>query len=61
MSRKELAEEEAMKWLATKYGTIRPDDAFVAGWLEADKNPPKAECPDENAMNKLNEFAKELK
>ena len=39
MTRKEQAEEEAMKWLATKYGTIRPDDAFVAGWLAADQIP----------------------
>lgn len=39
MDREEEAGEAALKWTATQYHKIHPEDAFVEGVKWADKNP----------------------
>lgn len=56
MTRKELAEEEAMKFLANRYGTLDPMEMFVAGWLAADSYVQKIDCPDEKALERIDKF-----
>ena len=38
-TRHDQASEAAITYLATKYGTLDPEEMFIAGWLMADKTP----------------------